>query len=31
MVKSVQEINNAMQMNVESANKLTNMIGQVKL
>ena len=31
MVKSIQDINDAMQMNVESSNKLTNMISQVKL
>ncbi len=31
MVRAVQDINNAMQMNVESSNKLSGMIGQIKL
>ncbi len=31
MVNAIQDINNAMQMNIESSNKLTNMIAQVKL
>jgi len=31
MANAIQDINNAMQMNIESSNKLTNMIVQVKL